>query len=90
MARTDTDPAFHTFEYPSTGTTHVLRSSPAQKTVDYPHSPGFYAKAYCGVGIHLREGDLTPYTMPVSPGETAPFCAHCRRRAPRPFIAREP
>lgn len=54
-------PEWYSFEMPHTGTEHILKSDPDQKTLRFPESPEFHATATCGRSIYLREGDLTKH-----------------------------
>lgn len=70
------------FRYPSTGTRHLLKSDPEQATLRYPESDEFSARAYCGVEVKLRDGDLGEFPTVVDADEHPGACRLCLMHAP--------
>lgn len=81
------DPAFYTFQHPTTGTVHVLRSNPRQKTLEFPEDVHFHAVGFCGQGqTPLREGDITPHYAPLDLDEFPQLCRNCERVMPKLYL----
>lgn len=70
------------FEYPPTGTRHLLKSDPEQATLRYPESDEFSARAYCGVEVKLRDGDLESFPTTVDVADHPEACWLCLRFGP--------
>lgn len=82
------DPAFWTYRNPTSGTVHVLRSNPRQKTLEYPRETHFHAIGFCGRGQQpLDAGDLTPHYTPLDLDEIRDdLCGNCERCVPVLYI----
>lgn len=77
------EPWFHTFEMPESGTIHILRADPAQKTIAWPQDNVFPAVAYCGHLTYLLPGDLTAHTEPVAVDALSKqLCRACQANTP--------
>lgn len=72
------------FEHPSSGKTHLLKSDKRQMTVRYPVSDEFYARPYCGSpSVTLRHGDLDQLPVPEADlDDDTDWCERCVEAAP--------
>lgn len=79
------EPGFYTYTNPNTGTVHVLRSNPRQKTLEYPEETHFHAVGFCGQGkFHMEMEDLTAHYTPIA--RTADLCGSCERVIPDLYV----
>lgn len=81
------EPAFYTYEKPTTGTLHVLRSNPRQKTLEFPEETHFHAVGFCGQAqTPLDTGDIEAHYQPLDLDETPDLCGNCEKAVPWLYV----